>query len=196
MAKKKITPVVSLVDPQMAEQLKELLALSDTINDMTLRTDELTTNIRIVGVDKLSEHIKTEKPEMVTINVKSPDGKDEFEYDIVPADSYPKYSDEEYDALKAKYGEIVTNEEIVTIDAALFEKYSTVLQDFIKYCEVIPEEEKEKFFSTKTKRGIAKGTLSKINDLAASTKKTVKEVIDDIKPAIKVQNVHRVTKEE
>jgi hypothetical protein len=156
--------------------------------------DDINAEIRKIGVDKLAASILDENTGMLTVVVRSEDGKDEFEYDVVPSDSYPKINQVEADALKAIYGDIIAVEESVSVDTKLFEKYSEYIQDFIKSCETIPAEEKEKFFTKNSKPSILKGTVNRIHELAIATSDSVTNVIANIKPVIKIQDVKRTKK--
>lgn len=110
---------------------------------------------------------------------------------FIPMDKYITINEERASELASKYGEEMVEEQtIYTMDAALVEKYGEEISNLILKSKKISDEDKTKLIGANVKYTVRKGTISVITDKFADF--GVDEVVMDIKPVFSMKNVKAI----
>lgn len=160
------------------ENIKEFRDKQAQISILEAEKDALYAEIESDAKEAFQEHCNSGgKVDTVVIQAITDRGA-AARVQFIPVDKYTKVDKDKATTLREKYGnDIVTEEDIVTINVNLFKKYEKQFETLLK--KIAPEDA-DKVFSLKTLYSVTKGTVEKVPDLAKENDETIIETMNSL----------------
>lgn len=183
MAKSEYVHIV--IDDKYADDLIALKKANDDIKEYKSQADEISNEIKELGQKKWIELYENTSVNPGSLILECMKNGKKISIVYTPTDKYIKLNEKSLNYLRDTYGDDVIDTNVThSITDKIWNKYHTLLEDFIKNNPDIDDMDKEIFFDEQVTNSVAHGLINDLNTFG-----DIHKIVEDVRPVIMLKDL-------